>query len=127
MHSGGFEQEEGIPVAEAFSFPKSWCYKVCQIHLRSSVVLFFINVLTLNSFILCRKGLQRVLTPPTETSLDYLPNRAGVFDTANLILRLLRSKDGVVLRRLLMTAVSDLKLNLFSLLINYYYHTHLSH
>lgn len=39
-----------------------------------------------------------------ETSLDYVPNRE--YDVANLVLRLLPSKDGVVLRRLLMTAVS---------------------
>ncbi|KAL5800247.1 hypothetical protein ACOSQ4_033131 [Xanthoceras sorbifolium] len=52
-----------------------------------------------------RKGLQQVSASKSETSLDYLPKRAnGVFDVASLILRLLPSKDGVVLRRLLMTA-----------------------
>ncbi|KAL9419021.1 hypothetical protein AB3S75_036888 [Citrus x aurantiifolia] len=51
-----------------------------------------------------RKGLQQVIAPKTETTLDYLPNRVGVFDAANLVLRLLRTNDGVVLRRLLMTA-----------------------
>lgn len=48
-----------------------------------------------------------MIASTSETSLGYEPNRAtGVFDVANLILRLLPSKDGVVLRRLLMTAVS---------------------
>lgn len=62
-----------------------------------------------------RKGLQQVIAPKTETTLDYLPNRVGVFDAANLVLRLLRTNNGVVLRRLLMTAVSAFKLNLFYL------------
>ena len=47
-----------------------------------------------------------------ETSLDYVPNRE--YDVANLILRLLPSKDGAVLRRLLMTAVSAFVLEPFS-------------
>jgi aarF domain-containing kinase len=48
-----------------------------------------------------------VIASTSETSLDYAPNSAtSVFDVANLIMRLLPSKDGVVLRRLLMTAVS---------------------
>ncbi|XP_062155749.1 uncharacterized protein LOC133863711 [Alnus glutinosa] len=52
-----------------------------------------------------RKRLPKVTSSTSEASLDYVPNRAtGVFDVANLILRLLPSKDGVVLRRLLMTA-----------------------
>lgn len=51
-----------------------------------------------------RKALQSVASK-NETSPDHLPNKAGgVFDIANLVLRLLPSKDGVVLRRLLMTA-----------------------
>ncbi|KAE7996938.1 hypothetical protein FH972_001614 [Carpinus fangiana] len=52
-----------------------------------------------------RKGLSKVIASTSETSLDYAPNSAtSVFDVANLIMRLLPSKDGVVLRRLLMTA-----------------------
>ncbi|XP_059456102.1 uncharacterized protein LOC132186243 [Corylus avellana] len=52
-----------------------------------------------------RKGLSKVIASTSEASLDYAPNSAtGVFDVANLIMRLLPSKDGVVLRRLLMTA-----------------------
>ncbi|KAF8395210.1 hypothetical protein HHK36_019153 [Tetracentron sinense] len=52
-----------------------------------------------------RKGLHRVIASNTETSPEYAPNeRNGAFDVANLVLRLLLSKDGVVLRRLLMTA-----------------------
>lgn len=48
-----------------------------------------------------------MIASTSETSLDYAPNSTtGVFDVANLIMRLLPSKDGVVLRRLLMTAVS---------------------
>jgi aarF domain-containing kinase len=48
-----------------------------------------------------------VITSTSDTSLDYAPNGAtGVFDVANVIMRLLPSKDGVALRRLLMTAVS---------------------
>ncbi|KAF3969324.1 hypothetical protein CMV_006874 [Castanea mollissima] len=49
-----------------------------------------------------RKGLPKVIASNNETSLDYVPNRE--YDVANLLLRLLPSKDGVVLRRLLMTA-----------------------
>ena len=49
-----------------------------------------------------------------ETSIDNLPNRTnGVFDIAYLLLRLLPSKDGVVLRRLIMTAVSAIQLDSF--------------
>ncbi|KAJ0100924.1 hypothetical protein Patl1_06133 [Pistacia atlantica] len=51
-----------------------------------------------------QKALQQVVASNDETSLDYLPNRAGVSDVANLVLKLLPSKDGVVLRRLIMTA-----------------------
>ncbi|KAG2723530.1 hypothetical protein I3760_02G173900 [Carya illinoinensis] len=52
-----------------------------------------------------RKGLTKLITSDGETSFGYVPNRASAdFDVANLILRLLPSKDGVVLRRLLMTA-----------------------
>ncbi|KAI9124678.1 hypothetical protein K1719_004600 [Acacia pycnantha] len=51
-----------------------------------------------------RKALQSVASK-NEASLDHSPNKAGgVFDIANLVLGLLPSKDGVVLRRLLMTA-----------------------
>lgn len=69
-------------------------------------VLFCINRLVLTVIYLCRKTLQQVVGSNDETSIDYLPNRAGVSDVANLVLKLLPSKDGVVLRRLLMTAVS---------------------
>ncbi|KAA8539333.1 hypothetical protein F0562_026025 [Nyssa sinensis] len=52
-----------------------------------------------------RKGLHPVVGSSNETSLDYSPNgAAGAFDIANLVLRLLPSKDGVVLRRLIMTS-----------------------
>ncbi|KAK6929208.1 TMEM115/Pdh1/Rbl19 [Dillenia turbinata] len=52
-----------------------------------------------------RQGLQRMIASDGETSLASLPEgTSGVFDVANLILRLLPSKEGVVLRRLLMTA-----------------------
>ncbi|KAL3520688.1 hypothetical protein ACH5RR_018837 [Cinchona calisaya] len=51
-----------------------------------------------------RKGLQ-LLPSKAQTSRELSPNGAtDVHDVANLILRLLPSKDGVVLRRLLMTA-----------------------
>ncbi|KAG7992926.1 hypothetical protein I3843_02G152000 [Carya illinoinensis] len=62
-----------------------------------------------------RKGLTKLITSDGETSFGYVPNRANAdFDVANLILRLLPSKDGVVLRRLLMTAVSAYDLDPFS-------------
>ncbi|KAK6228173.1 hypothetical protein SCA6_000513 [Theobroma cacao] len=52
-----------------------------------------------------RKSLQWVVASSGETSIDNLPNGTnGVFDVAYLLLRLLPSKDGVVLRRLIMTA-----------------------
>lgn len=67
-----------------------------------------------------RKGLNTITAPNPQSSLAYLntimaPNpqaslayssdgASGVFDVANLVLRILPSKDGIVLRRLLMTA-----------------------
>ncbi|KAK3035359.1 hypothetical protein RJ639_033643 [Escallonia herrerae] len=49
------------------------------------------------------KALQPMVT--SKTSLDYSPEGAtSVINATNLVLRLLISKDGVVLRRLLMTA-----------------------
>ncbi|KAG6760349.1 hypothetical protein POTOM_036862 [Populus tomentosa] len=52
-----------------------------------------------------RKAFNRVIASKNESSLNYLPNRSsGVFDTAHLVLRLLPSRDGIVLRKLLMTA-----------------------
>ncbi|KAG5610952.1 hypothetical protein H5410_022233 [Solanum commersonii] len=67
-----------------------------------------------------RKGLNTITAPNPQASLAYLntimaPNpqaslayssdgASGVFDVANLVLRILPSKDGIVLRRLLMTA-----------------------
>ncbi|XP_070031194.1 uncharacterized protein [Nicotiana tomentosiformis] len=67
-----------------------------------------------------RKGLNATMAPNPQASLAYLnsivaPNpqaslayssdrAAGVFDVADLVLRILPSKDGIVLRRLLMTA-----------------------
>ena len=53
------------------------------------------------------------MTSGSETSIDYLPSRSNnVVDLANLVLRLLPSKDGAVLRRLLMTVVSAIDLYL---------------
>lgn len=53
-----------------------------------------------------RKGLQRLTTVNSATSDGYLLNKAngGAINVANLVLKLLPSKEGVVLRRLLMTA-----------------------
>ncbi|KAF8021902.1 hypothetical protein BT93_G2134 [Corymbia citriodora subsp. variegata] len=52
-----------------------------------------------------RKSMQGVRALNDDTSLDIIPNRTtSAFDVANLVLRLLPSKQGVVLRRLLMTA-----------------------
>lgn len=52
-----------------------------------------------------RKGLPKVIASNSENSRDYVPNKAnGVYDVANLVFSLLPSKDGAVLRRLLMTA-----------------------
>ncbi|MBA0576062.1 hypothetical protein Golob_024955 [Gossypium lobatum] len=51
------------------------------------------------------RSLQLVEASSGETYQDNLPSRTdGVFDVAYLLLRLLPSKDGVVLRRLIMTA-----------------------
>ncbi|KAL7228702.1 hypothetical protein ACSBR2_007412 [Camellia fascicularis] len=52
-----------------------------------------------------RKALYRVVASNGETSLNYSANGGTrVFDIANLVLRFLPSKEGVVMRRLLMTA-----------------------
>ncbi|XP_057476620.1 uncharacterized protein LOC130764404 [Actinidia eriantha] len=52
-----------------------------------------------------RKGLHRAVASNVDTYLDYSANRgAGVFDIANLVLKFLPSKNGAVMRRLLMTA-----------------------
>ncbi|BBH09684.1 Protein kinase superfamily protein [Prunus dulcis] len=52
-----------------------------------------------------RKGLHGMMASKADSSLGYLPLRdSGAVDVANLVLRLLPSKEGVVLRRLLMTA-----------------------
>ncbi|XP_043814421.1 uncharacterized protein slr1919 isoform X3 [Manihot esculenta] len=53
-----------------------------------------------------RKVLSTETAIKHESSLDYLTNRSssGVFDVAHLVLMLLPSRDGVVLRKLLMTA-----------------------
>ncbi|MBA0881666.1 hypothetical protein Goshw_026700 [Gossypium schwendimanii] len=84
---GGFERKEGISVGEAGTFHESRCNRA------------------LNMEIFCRRSLQLVEASSGETSLDNLPSRTdGVFDVAYLLLRLLPSKDGVVLRRLIMTA-----------------------
>lgn len=63
--------------------------------------------LTLNIYFLYRKGLQSVLGSNSQESLVYSAKEvSGIVDVANLVVRLLPSKDGAVLRRLLMTAVS---------------------
>ncbi|XP_048134549.1 uncharacterized protein slr1919 isoform X2 [Rhodamnia argentea] len=52
-----------------------------------------------------RKSMQGIIASNDDTSPDITPNRAtSIFDVANLVLRLLPSKQGTVLRRLLMTA-----------------------
>lgn len=52
-----------------------------------------------------RKSMQGSSALNDDASLDIIPNRnTSAFDVANLVLRLLPSKQGVVLRRLLMTA-----------------------
>ncbi|KAJ4828689.1 hypothetical protein Tsubulata_030758 [Turnera subulata] len=53
-----------------------------------------------------RKVLNRLIASNSESSLDYLPNRTpnGVINVAHLVLKLLPSRDGAVLRKLLMTA-----------------------
>ncbi|KAG5557400.1 hypothetical protein RHGRI_007600 [Rhododendron griersonianum] len=53
-----------------------------------------------------RKGLNRAVASTSDTSLDHSAKEGtGVFDVANLLLRFLPTKDGVVMRRLLMSAV----------------------
>ncbi|CAN1798516.1 Uncharacterized protein sll0005 [Linum perenne] len=52
-----------------------------------------------------RKVISRVVASKNESSIDYLANRSNaVIDAAHLVLKLLPSKEGVVLRKLLMTA-----------------------
>ncbi|KAG5557401.1 hypothetical protein RHGRI_007600 [Rhododendron griersonianum] len=52
-----------------------------------------------------RKGLNRAVASTSDTSLDHSAKEGtGVFDVANLLLRFLPTKDGVVMRRLLMSA-----------------------
>ncbi|KAL6128375.1 hypothetical protein ACLB2K_071730 [Fragaria x ananassa] len=52
-----------------------------------------------------RKGLNGSIASKLDASHDYFPTTDnGEIDVANLVLKLLPSKDGVVLRRLLMTA-----------------------
>lgn len=52
-----------------------------------------------------RKGLNRMIVSRNEPAIANLPRTSNnVFDLANLVLRLLHSNDGAVLRRLLMTA-----------------------
>ena len=62
-----------------------------------------------------RKAL-RLVASNSETSLDHSTNKAtDTIDVAYLVLRLLPSKDGVAIRRLLMTAVSSYKLSILLL------------
>lgn len=58
------------------------------------------------------KGLQLALNSGTSAE-DPSNGLSKVPDTVNLVLRLLLSKDGVVVRRLVMTAVSSLLFHLF--------------
>ncbi|CAN1237894.1 Uncharacterized protein sll0005 [Linum grandiflorum] len=52
-----------------------------------------------------RKLLNRAVASKSERSIDYPPNRSNaVIDAAHLVLKLLPSKEGVVLRKLLMMA-----------------------
>ncbi|KAF7131931.1 hypothetical protein RHSIM_Rhsim09G0040800 [Rhododendron simsii] len=54
-----------------------------------------------------RKGLNRAVASTSDISLDHSAKEGtGVFDVGNLLLRFLPTKDGVVMRRLLMSAVS---------------------
>lgn len=77
------------------------------------IQIFVTKLLMLVTF-LCRKSMQGVIASNDDTSPDIIANRTtGVFDVANLVLRLLPSKQGTVLRRLLMTAVSASELDLF--------------
>lgn len=66
-----------------------------------------------NFFILVfRKGLNRVAASTIDTSLDHSAKGGpGASDIATLLLRFLPTKDGVVMRRLLMTAVSTFMLD----------------
>lgn len=59
-----------------------------------------------------------MIASKNEASIENLPSSSNnVFDLANLVLRLLRSNDGVVLRRLLMTAVSAVDPNQYHLCV----------
>lgn len=116
--AGSVKQKERIPVAEACFFPESGCCKVLLLFsdcffpsLFSPRVLslsqVFVEVMRLLLFCLFRKGLHFVAPSSSQTSSGPSSNGvAGVYDVANLILRILPSEDGVVLRKLIMTAVS---------------------
>lgn len=59
-----------------------------------------------------------MIASKNEASIENLRSSSNnVFDLANLVLRLLRSNDGVVLRRLLMTAVSAVDPNQYHLCV----------
>lgn len=95
---------------------------ICHLCIRLGCVSFLMNCYffisanithTFEFWYLVRKALHLV-SSNSETSLNHLPNKApDAFNVAHLILRLLPSKDGVALRRLLMTAVSSYKLSIF--------------
>ncbi|KAK1289661.1 putative aarF domain-containing protein kinase [Acorus calamus] len=53
-----------------------------------------------------RKSMHGLLNLDPEDQLGHTTNRSGLFETADAILRLLTSKNGAVLRRLLMTVDS---------------------
>lgn len=120
----------------AFSIHENQKYhKLLPIVTHSHLAVLIANVLHCLSFYhyhiiqymnkylyFCRKAFNRVIASKNESSLDYLPKRAsGVFDTAHLVLRLLPSRDGIVLRKLLMTAVSEFEPEPFHEILSYFY------
>jgi len=57
-----------------------------------------------------RKSLQSVKDPAGDRPTHPSSGTDGIFDVSTFVLRLLPSKDGAVLRRLLVTAVSHVTL-----------------
>ncbi|XP_047257021.1 uncharacterized protein slr1919 isoform X3 [Capsicum annuum] len=107
-------------------FSRDWQWLEIQIsellklHFHMLFGSFSLIILLLRGKFYIRKGFNTVMVPNPQASLSYLNSimvsnaqaslayssdgAAGVFDVANLVLRILPSEDGIVLRRLLMTA-----------------------
>lgn len=86
----------------------TFSFLFCYVHLILFKLLLNISLFVLTMYYwLWISSIFRKVLQSERSSLEGSTTRASdIFDVANLILRLLPSKDGVVLRRLLVTAVS---------------------